>query len=92
MTQGDAFLSTGGRPKPLLRAARAGLAGYDRRRALTRLLGPERPRTTREALDRLSRLEAHADGARMSGAPGYSPIRHVELLVAVMAEARLQRA
>lgn len=84
-------LSTGNRPKNLLRAAKAGMMDYDRRKSLRRLLGPEPVANTHEALGRLEELEAHADGARRVGSASYSPIRHVELLMALLSEARLAR-
>jgi hypothetical protein len=44
-----------------------------------------------EAVSRLSKLEAETDDRRRTGARTYSILRHVELLIALMGEARLAR-
>lgn len=92
MTDRNDILSTGGRPKSLIRAARMGLVDYDRRRALKRLLGTVATAGPSATLDRLTHLEADVDHARRSGAPGYSALRHIELLIALIFEERLVRA
>lgn len=79
------------RPQVLLRAARAGIVDYDRRRSLRRLIGAEAMPTPAEAISRLSKLEAETDDRRRTGARTYSILRHVELLIALMGEARLAR-
>ena len=77
------------RPGLLVRAARAGLEHYDRARALKRLLHAERPPSPEKAVDRLAAAEAGMEDARTSGDAAYSVVRHVELLIALMAEMRL---
>ena len=77
------------RPRLLIRAARFGLAEYDRSRDLRRLLRvPVAPGPLR-ALAILIDEEARLDGARQAGDPAYRPGRHVEMLIALMGEARL---
>jgi len=76
------------RPRLLVEAARHGLAWYDRPRHLRRLLGPGEARGPREAVLRLYELEHYLDEARRAGMAGYSVSRHVEVLIALMAEAR----
>lgn len=84
-------LSTLKRPQLLVRAARAGLLDYNRKRVLRRLIGTETPPTPADALDRLMKLEREADDSRRAGAAHYSILRHVELLIALLGEARLAR-
>lgn len=72
------------RPRILIRAARFGLAEYRRERDLPRLLGEVRPAAV---VDELLAREAMAEADRARGAAGYSPARHVELLIALIAEA-----
>jgi len=73
------------RPRLLVRAARFGLAEYRRERDLPRLLGEVRPAAV---LDELFTREAQAEADRAAGVAVYSPARHVELLIALIAEAR----
>lgn len=79
------------RPQVLLRAARAGIVDYDRKRSLRRLIRAEAMPSPAEAVSRLSKLEAETDERRRTGARTYSILRHVELLIALMGEARLAR-
>ena len=77
------------RPKLLIRAARFGLADYNRERDLRRLMhAPAAPAPTK-AVPRLIEEEARLEDIRKSGGAAYSPARHVEVLIALMAEARL---
>lgn len=80
------------RPGLLLRAARAGAQDYSREGHLRRLLGPGRAPASGEALARLLQDEGDVEQSRRDGQPGYSAVRHVDLLIAIMAEARLLRA
>jgi len=79
------------RPRVLIRAARAGLADYDRLRDLRRLArtsdipGPDA--ALRRLLDEEGRLEA----TRQAGDASYSMTRHVDVMIAVMAEAATLR-
>ncbi|WP_439525682.1 DUF6477 family protein [Roseovarius mucosus] len=75
-------------PPLLIRAARIGLQDYRREVHLRRLLrdGPLPQSPT--ALVRLLETEAALDQERRLASTGYSPARHVEVLIAMMAEAR----
>lgn len=84
-----AVLSRLRRPKLLVRAARFGLADYSRERDLRRLMrAPTAPSPT-VAVARLIEEEARLEEVRTLGGAAYSPARHVEVLIALMAEARL---
>lgn len=76
------------RPRLLLSAARHGLALYRRDRDLPRLL----PRAMGQPpLDALTEAEARAETARRGGEATYSFARHIDLLIALLAEQRLAR-
>lgn len=75
------------RPKLLVSAARHGLCDYNRSRDLPRIL--LLPRIPLGALDHLRDCETEMEERRQSGDPAYSCLRHVELLIALMAELRL---
>jgi hypothetical protein len=77
------------RPRLLLRAARHGLCDYRRDRDLRRLIGGQTLPAPDAALPRLMQEEARLEEIRGSGDMGYSLVRHVEVLIALMAEARL---
>ena len=89
MTDLAAALATLRRPRLLIRAARFGLNDYDRVRDLRRLIRAEAPPAPERALDRLMAAEAEIEEVRRARTAGYSVSRHVELLIAIMAEARL---
>ena len=89
MTDLAATLATLRRPRLLIRAARFGLNDYDRGRDLRRLIRAEAPPAPERALDRLMAAEAEIEKVRRTRTAGYSVSRHVELLIAIMAEARL---
>lgn len=76
------------RPRLLIRAARHGLQDYCRERDLRRLLPPG-PHGTADTLPRLIAAEAEVEETRRRGDLGYSITRHIELLIALLAEARL---
>lgn len=76
------------RPRLMLSAARHGLSLYRRERDLPRLL---LRRTGQCPLDALTEAEAQAETARRTGAATYSFARHIDLLVALLAEQRLDR-
>jgi len=75
------------RPKMLIHAARMGLTDYRRDRDLRRLghmsLPPEL------ALPHLLQAEELAEEKRRRGDLGYSPLQHIDLLIAVLSEMRL---
>lgn len=81
-------LSSTRRPRLLIRAARIGVAAYARERDLRRLLQSLRAPTPERALDRLVEIEESYEVCRRDGDAGYSVSRHVEVLSAIMAEAR----
>jgi hypothetical protein len=89
MTNSHPGLSQLRRPGLLMRAARHGLAHYRRGRLLSRLLGadlqPDR------AFPRLVEAEAEHEETRRRGDAAYSAADHLEVLVALLAEARLLR-
>ncbi|WP_347266451.1 DUF6477 family protein [Paracoccus sp. (in: a-proteobacteria)] len=74
------------RPRLLVRAARAGLAGWSRRRDLRRLLRCEDLPAVAAALPRLRAEEESLDMARRAGQAEYDVQRHILLLVAILAE------
>jgi hypothetical protein len=77
------------RPGLLMRAARFGLADYNRRRFLKGLTPEET--TSERILPRLIEAEARLEETRRSGDAAYSISDHVEVLVALIAESRLLR-
>ncbi len=80
------------RPRLLIRTARIGAEDYRRDIHLPRLLGHGGLPRNAAALERLMDIEAGMDQSRREGEAGYSTIRHVEVMIAVMGEARLLRA
>lgn len=77
------------RPNLLIRAARFGLADYNRARALRKFTRSSVAPNPLRALSSLLGLEASLEEARRSGDASYSVARHVEVLIALMAETRL---
>ena len=72
------------RPRLLIAAARAGLKDYRRARDLRRILGGEAGHGT---LDALIAREAELEGQRQARDAAWSAARHVEVLIALLAEA-----
>lgn len=77
------------RPRLLIRAARFGLGDYRRSPALRRRLAAAGAHSAPQAVRWLLAREAEADAQRRAGDTAYSVARHVELLIALMAEAQL---
>jgi hypothetical protein len=75
------------RPRLLIRAARFGLSDYRRDRDLRRLIEASVPPET--ALTRLLSVEDGMEQTRRAGDASYSIARHIEVLIALMAEARV---
>ncbi len=77
------------RPRLLMRAARFGLCDYRRERDLRRLvrcgLSPE------DTVPSLMSVEADLEQTRLAGDASYSVARHIEVLIALLAEAQLLR-
>ncbi|MCB1370249.1 MAG: hypothetical protein KDJ83_05110 [Rhodobacteraceae bacterium] len=89
MTDFASVLTALRRPKILIRAARAGVVDYRRERDLRRLLRTVRFQANRPALDSLIAEENRLETNRTSGEATYSIQRHVAVLTALIAEARL---
>ncbi|MCU0901741.1 MAG: DUF6477 family protein [Cypionkella sp.] len=90
MTDLRARLADLRRPRLLMHAARFGLSDYRRERDLKRLVAlPASPEATvTQLLSQEDRLEEH----RKRGDAGYSIANHIEVLIALLAEARLVSA
>jgi len=80
------------RPAILIRAARIGAQDYRRETLLRRQLGYGKLPRPGEALTRLMDIEQDLESQRQADAAGYSATRHVEVLIAMMGEARILRA
>ena len=83
------LLSSLRRPRLLIRAARFGIADYNRDRDLKRLIREPAAPAPERALKRLMSEEAALEETRTNGDASYSVARHVDILIALMAEARL---
>jgi len=83
------ILSTLRRPRLLIRAARFGMTDYNRERDLKRLTHAASIPSPERAVSNLMAQEADLEETRKSGNATYSVSRHVEILIALMAEARL---
>jgi hypothetical protein len=79
------------RPRLLIRAARIGAEDYRRAPQLHRILGQGSLPRPGAALMRLIEIEAQLDDSRRGASAAYSVSRHVEVLTAMMGEARLMR-
>ncbi|WP_417807648.1 DUF6477 family protein [Thioclava sp.] len=77
------------RPPLLVRAARFGVQDYSRKRDLKRLLHTSDLPRPGAALFQLIDLEAEQDALRRAGEATYILTRQIDLLIAIMAEARL---
>lgn len=80
------------RPALLVEAAVQGTSQYRRRRDLRRMLRVAIPASPRAALEKLLPIEAALENRRLSVDKNYSYPRHVDILVALMAEAQAFRA
>jgi hypothetical protein len=77
------------RPRLLIRAARAGVAEYRRGRDFGRVMRTSTAPSPDRALAMLLEEEHRMETTRRAGDASYSFIRHIELLIAMMGEARL---
>jgi Family of unknown function (DUF6477) len=77
------------RPRLLIRAARAGQADYNRTRDLRRLVRSDATPSPDRAVSALLAEEERLEKTRQQGDAGYSLTRHIEVLIAMIAEARL---
>ena len=89
MTDCRTMLETLRRPRLLMRAARFGLAEYRRERDLRRYVAEQ---ASPEAMvSSLMSVEARLEATRLAGDAAYSVARHIEVLIALLAEAQLLR-
>ena len=89
MSDPTSLLSHIKRPSLLIRAARFGLREYSRDRDLKRILHTDRLAAPNRVLPRLIDEEEQINETRKKGDAAYSVTRHIEVLIAMMAEARL---
>lgn len=87
MTDFRSLLANLRRPALLIRAARFGLTDYRRDRDLRRLIAVVLPPERSMAL--LFELEERLEETRKCGDAAYSVNRHIDVLIALMAEARM---
>jgi hypothetical protein len=80
------------RPTLLVRTARHGIEDYNRLIHLRRLLKTDNLPGPGKAIVKLMELEFMVDEQRVSKRAEYSVARHVELIVALMCEARILKA
>lgn len=80
------------RPRLLVQAARFGVDQYNRLAHLPRLLGTLALPRSGAAILRLMEIEADLNDRRLAQAADYPVARHVEILIAIMGEARELRA
>lgn len=89
MTDLIARLASIHRPRLLIKAARLGVSDYNRTRDLKRLTHSSQMPNPVRAVTSLIAEEARLDDIRRSGDANYRVSRHVEVLIALLAEARL---
>ncbi len=92
MTDLLCVLDTLKRPRLLIRAARLGAAQYRRELHLSRHLDTSALPDSGTALAELIAVEAELDAARRGRRAEYAVARHVDVMIAIMGEARLIRA
>ena len=80
------------RPRLLMRAARIGAEDYRRNAHLPRLLGYGQMPRHGAALMRLVEIESDLNDQRLSEDSAYSLLRHIDVLIAIVGEARIMRA
>lgn len=80
------------RPSLLARAARFGVDDYRRNTHLRRILQTETLPRHGAAVIQLLDSEAEIEELRIAKSGEYRPSRHVEVLIALLGEARLMRA
>jgi len=80
------------RPRLLMRAARIGAEEYRRTTHLPRILGFGVLPRHGTALLKLMDIEAELNDLRKDGDAGYSLVRHVDVLIAMVGEARFLKS
>ncbi|GAA6175456.1 DUF6477 family protein [Sulfitobacter pacificus] len=86
------MLNTLHRPRLMMRAARIGAQDYRRAAHLPRLLGYGVLPRHGAALLKLMDIEAALEEQRVTSDGSYSLIRHLDVLIAMVAEARILRS
>ncbi|MEL6449716.1 MAG: DUF6477 family protein [Pseudomonadota bacterium] len=86
------MLNTLRRPRLLMRAARIGAEDYRRDAHLPRLLGYGHLPRHGAALMRLVEIEGELNAQRVGDDSSYSLLRHIDILIAIVGEARILRA
>lgn len=76
------------RPRLLVRAARFGIDEFRRDRDLPRLLKCEKTPKSGDAIMQLMDVEADLNNQMRQNVPGYTVARHIDVLTAIMSEAR----
>jgi hypothetical protein len=89
MTDCRTLLATLRRPRILMRAARFGLGDYRRDRDLRRYV--DRAGSPEETVTSLMTVEAGLEATRVAGDAAYSVARHIEVLIAILAESQFLR-
>ena len=89
MSDFQSLLANLRRPRLLIRAARFGVADYKRERDLRRLINATNRSTPEAAIPQLISAEEQMEETRRAGDAAYSVSRHIEVLIALIAEARL---
>lgn len=79
------------RPRILMRAARIGADDYRRDVHLPRLLGSSAPKRHGPAVIQLMEIEATLNDQRLNEGSGYNMLSHVEVMIALVGEARALR-
>lgn len=77
------------RPRLLMHAARFGLGDYRRERDLKRII--QTAASPDQTVPRLMSVEEALEANRVAGDAGYSAARHIDVLIALLAEAQLLR-
>ncbi len=80
------------RPRLLMRAARIGAEDYRRTAHLPRLLGYGNLPRHGAALIRLVEIEGELNAQRIGDDSAYNLLRHIDVLIAIVGEARILRA
>ncbi|MCU0827506.1 MAG: DUF6477 family protein [Tabrizicola sp.] len=75
------------RPRLLMHAARFGLSDYRRDRDLRRLV--QASGSPEDTVPKLLSVEERLEATRLNGDASYSAARHIDVLIALLAEARL---
>lgn len=83
------MLSNLRRPRLLMRAARFGLGEYRRERDLRRLV--QTATSPEVTVPQLIAVEERLEATRVAGDASYSVARHIDVLIALLAEAQLLR-